>query len=525
MSIPDFRVVVAIDFGTTTSAPKNNTVLQYDDNSWDVIAWGYEALAREPRKKIRIVSKPEPKPVERFKLHLADLKDSDKPYLPPNLDYRKAISDFLKSMKPLILETLVNIWPNLKFPEHVRLVFTIPAEWSPEAIGILQDCILKAGYTTKNSKNNLEFTTEPEAAALYCMEKLEELRLSEGSTFMVVDCGGGTVDLTVRKLLSKNKLSEITERSGDLCGSTYVDDEFIVFLENKFGFGALDEFRRNHYDQYQYLILNFFCPRVKFGFDGNNSSFRTIDLDIEKFCPALMKYVNDDIKEEMEQEDWLLEIKYEDVRKMFDPVIEKIIRLIRNQLTSSKEKCSAMFIVGGFAESPYLVSKVKEAFNSAGVIYGLNKKTIATRQLKLNYGVQVYPLWKKGVDPKKRMTAEGRIYKFNCLAYRGKEYSPDKPFSSTYYPVYPDQTGINFKVYATARHNQRFCDEPGMKPIGELYVELPDVESKLDRPVFFSLMFGESLITATAQNKNTERIYTAEFKYTIPDFYFGPTTC
>ncbi|CAJ0750341.1 9258_t:CDS:2, partial [Entrophospora sp. SA101] len=66
-----------------------------------------------------------------------------------------------------------------------------------------------------------------EAAALYCMEKLEELRLSEGSTLMVVDCGGGTVDLTVRKLLSKNKLSEITERSGDLCGSTYVDDEFI----------------------------------------------------------------------------------------------------------------------------------------------------------------------------------------------------------------------------------------------------------------------------------------------------------
>nr|CAG8514883.1 14489_t:CDS:10 [Entrophospora candida] len=243
---------------------------------------------------------------------------------------------------------------------------------SPEAIGILQDCILKAGYTTKNSKNNLEFTTEPEAAALYCMEKLEELRLSEGSTFMVVDCGGGTVDLTVRKLLSKNKLSEITERSGDLC-------------------------------------------------------------------------------EEMEQEDWLLEIKYEDVRKMFDPVIEKVIRLIRNQLTSSKEKCSAMFIVGGFAESPYLVSKVKETFNSAvpiicvpqnpisavlrgGVIYGLNKKTIATRQLKLNYGVQVYPLWKKGVDPKKRMTAEG------------------------------------------------------------------------------------------PQNKNTERIYTAEFKYTIPDFYFGPAT-
>ena len=35
---------------------------------------------------------------------------------------------------------------------------------------------------------------------------------------MVVDCGGGTVDLTTRKLLSRNRLSEITERTGDFCG-------------------------------------------------------------------------------------------------------------------------------------------------------------------------------------------------------------------------------------------------------------------------------------------------------------------
>ncbi|CAJ0753346.1 16679_t:CDS:2, partial [Entrophospora sp. SA101] len=66
------------------------------------------------------------------------------------------------------------------------------------------------------------------------------------------------------------------------------------------------------------------------------------DLDIMKFCPALMRFVNDDeIKEEMEQ----------DFCKMFDPVIEKIICLIHNQLASSKE------------ESPYLVS-IKKTFNS-----------------------------------------------------------------------------------------------------------------------------------------------------------------
>src|SRR4051812_17257592 len=122
---------------------------------------------------------------------------------------------------------------------------------------------------------------------------------------MVVDCGGGTVDLTTRNLLkseeSEKKLSEITERTGDFCGSTYVDEEFVIFLEKKLGFAAVDDFRRNHYDHYQYLIHNFFCPRVKFGFDGDSSTFRTIDLDIIKFCPALMKYVEKNVKVDMEE--------------------------------------------------------------------------------------------------------------------------------------------------------------------------------------------------------------------------------
>src|SRR5436190_15346429 len=88
------------------------------------------------------------------------------------------------------------------------------------------------------------------------------------ASFMVVDCGGGTVDLTTRTLLPDNKLSEITERTGDLCGSTHVDREFIIFLEKKLGFAAVDEFRRENYGQYQYLIHSFFCPRIKFEFCG-----------------------------------------------------------------------------------------------------------------------------------------------------------------------------------------------------------------------------------------------------------------
>ena len=44
---------------------------------------------------------------------------------------------------------------------------------------------------------------------------------------MIVDCGGGTVDLTTRKLLEDDQLGEVTERAGDFCGSTFIDKEFI----------------------------------------------------------------------------------------------------------------------------------------------------------------------------------------------------------------------------------------------------------------------------------------------------------
>jgi hypothetical protein len=71
---------------------KTNTVLRYDDNFENVESWGFPALAKGSRRKELN------KPVELFKLHLSDMPESDKPYLPPNLDYKKAITDYFREM-------------------------------------------------------------------------------------------------------------------------------------------------------------------------------------------------------------------------------------------------------------------------------------------------------------------------------------------------------------------------------------------------------------------------------------------
>ena len=91
--------------------PKTNTVLQYNTTSpepknWKVISWGFPALAQEPVKKSRRQTSSETNnknlPVELFKLHLADnLRDYEKPHLPDDFKYEKAITDFLAQMKPV----------------------------------------------------------------------------------------------------------------------------------------------------------------------------------------------------------------------------------------------------------------------------------------------------------------------------------------------------------------------------------------------------------------------------------------
>ncbi|PKY15175.1 hypothetical protein RhiirB3_511549 [Rhizophagus irregularis] len=197
----DIRVVVGLDFGTTYSGfaychvsgaekiftnvewpgksgiLKTNTVLQYDSKFENVVNWGYPALSnRRNRKKVR--------PVELFKLHLGNLQEKLKPKLPDTLGYKKAITDYLREIGKLAKETIMNKWSGIVFTENVLFILTVPAEFSEKDKNIMRNCAYKAELIEKKNSRMLEFTTEPEAAALYCMNRLQEFDLSIGGRFI-----------------------------------------------------------------------------------------------------------------------------------------------------------------------------------------------------------------------------------------------------------------------------------------------------------------------------------------------------
>ncbi|CAG8565197.1 9926_t:CDS:2 [Ambispora gerdemannii] len=538
----DIRVVVGIDFGTTYSSfayahvqtceviinddwpgrkgpLKTNTVLQYDADFKEVIAWGSQALVGEPQRRRKKAAPDPPKPIELFKLHFGNAPEEQKTNLPPNCPAEKAITDYLREM-----EEVERHWPGIDFFSHVRLVFTVPAEFTESTKTIMRQCIYDAGLIKSSGTQHLKFTTEPEAAALYCVKALKEQYMITEVSYLIVDCGGGTVDLTVRILLSDDQIGEATERSGDFCGSTYVDKEFLKYLESKVGEDAMKMLRDKHYGQLHYMIHQF-CERVKIPFTGEYSEFKTYELDIEKNCPALKEYVSGQAKEELDEEEWIIELDFSTVKRFFDPIVDQILRLIEVQLDKSIY-CSVMFVVGGFSESKYLQKRIKQKFQSCIVIipphpmaaivrgaveYGLNEDAIKTRVLKWTYGVEVSLNFQPG-DPPSRKTLSGRIKKFYLMAKRGLEVEVNQKFSINVFPVKPHQKDAIIKFFYTTKFTASYCDEPEMRLLGEFKVELPDSDSGLAKPILVELCFGSMEIIAEAKNESDGKIYRNTFK-------------
>jgi molecular chaperone DnaK (HSP70) len=154
---------------------------------------------------------------------------------------------------PVIKETLkyISIKALAKLKEQVgkvvstkiRWVLTVPALWSEEHKLFMRKAAVEAGIVEGPNSPNLLLCLEPEGASIQCREDAEaQLRqqLVKNSVVMVLDCGGGTVDITVHKLLcdptEKFLCNELVPSSGGCeWGSKYVDLYFEDFLKDFLG--------------------------------------------------------------------------------------------------------------------------------------------------------------------------------------------------------------------------------------------------------------------------------------------------
>ncbi|KAH7383281.1 hypothetical protein BKA66DRAFT_512128 [Pyrenochaeta sp. MPI-SDFR-AT-0127] len=287
------------------------------------------------------------------------------------------IADFLMQVKAHLIKNLDNkygkeLWRTLP----ITLVVTVPAVWSDAAKNRTLQAVDMAGF------NNIQFpqlqrtiiATEPEAAAIHTIKTLrgttQDGKLRVGDGFTVCDMGGGTVDLISYKVAGLNPtvVEEATVGNGDQCGGSFVDRAFLRWLERRLGTADFvkiagcrsENVARTSLAKKAAIMLQDFTLEVKSGFSGSETNYLRL--------PAPLSAVEDD--EARGISDGEITVTADDMHEMFEFSIRRTYELLTEQWKRAKEnkvQIKYVFMVGGFSESPYVHSKIKQFVESNGI--------------------------------------------------------------------------------------------------------------------------------------------------------------
>src|SRR6266542_5943365 len=108
-------------------------------------------------------------------------------------------------------------------------------------------------------------------------------------------------------------------------------------------------------------------------------------------------------------------------------------------------------------------------------------------------------------DPINRKLHNGCIARFYYLAKRGTEVEINQKVTKTFTPYIPLRNRISFKMFITYKYNAKYCDEPGVKFLGKLIIDLPGL-GILDK-LIFEFNFGELEMKINVKNETSGEYY------------------
>ncbi|KAK3085775.1 hypothetical protein FSP39_008563 [Pinctada imbricata] len=355
------------------------------------------------------------------------IKDESGKPLPAILVFSLSI----KYLKDKFSEILEKQGLNIK-EEEILWTLTVPAIWSESAKSFMR----KAGVQAGIKSEHLKLALEPEAASLWCQHvpierKESELSVADiGTKYMIIDLGGGTVDITVHEKVSDGKLKEIYQASGGPWGGTAVDEGFLQLLIKIVGGPVINIFRKEHTADYLDFMREFEISKRTLAPDNKLSFKVRLPPIISELCQNetgeslenLITTQNSPYKGKLKILGDKLVIDRDLMINIFMDVEEKIIDHVKGILGKpTVEKIDLILLVGGFAESPMIQHFLKQHFETksrrvivpqdaglsvvkGAVIYGHVPLTIESRVVLYTYGYDAMVPFDSRIHPESKKT-------------------------------------------------------------------------------------------------------------------------
>ncbi|KOC14413.1 hypothetical protein AFLA70_335g001231 [Aspergillus flavus AF70] len=351
-------------------------------------------------------------------------------------------TDYLRCLYKHIIESLKSKIGSSFDSMSLEFILTVPAMWPDKAKMTTLHCAEKAGF---GGNGTIRLISEPEAAAMHALNVSNPHGLEVGDTVVLCDAGGGTVDLITFSIVEREPNLRLEEASGDgsLCGSTFLNRLFERFLESRlssvpgWGRDTLDEAMQ----RFEMVIKRTFCG----------------DVTQDSMIPV--PGIADDSAAHIHR--GRLRVSGQEMADLFKPILEEIHHLVDNQVKTSKKRVKALFLVGGFGQSPYLRRYLRDALpqdmevlapvdgwtavvrgalmKSLGEISPLaTKALVESRVARKHYGMIYQTKYEKDIhDRKKRYWSDFhghyRIQVMEWFIQKGDEIKEAEPIKTTWH--------------------------------------------------------------------------------------------
>uniref|UniRef100_A0AAR2LHP6 Heat shock 70 kDa protein 12A n=1 Tax=Pygocentrus nattereri TaxID=42514 RepID=A0AAR2LHP6_PYGNA len=516
------------EYGMNT--PKTPTCILFDENK-NFLKFGYDAIMYYTRQTRRNEAK-KLFLFDDFKMELyGKVLHRDSMMTAKNgkkMRAMKVFSESLKFMKDHALDMMGKHTAGVTYSaSDATWVLTVPAIWSSAAKQFMTEAATEAGLVTESEPERLIVALEPEAASVWCKQlpkegfmegdltEAETIEQVPGTQYMVVDCGGGTIDITVHEVVEGGRLKELHRVSGNNMGGQTVDKNFKAFIREIFSENVFDEFEENHPSELQRLLYDFsICKR----YDG----------EVLVQCPYSLQQIAskvDDIEAYFSRDndvDWesgQILLSGAKLKDLHEDSVRGIESLMKEILKKPTLNIRYIFLVGGFALSPYVNRFVKEKFGSkcqvlcpvdaqmavvnGAVMFGMMPNVVESRISVFTYGIAVVHFFDKikHKGKSKYVSKDGVHYCdvcFHCLVKKDESVPFDEAEQYIFNALEIEQNEMLFSFYCTEKETAEFVDEEGMMKIGSLAVSMPKISQGRNHSVILEIKFGFTEMQATA---------------------------
>ncbi|CAG2200677.1 unnamed protein product [Mytilus edulis] len=455
----------------------------------------------------------------------------------------KAIQVFsaaISYLKDHLLKTLQKSFQtdsNISYKD-IHWVLTVPAIWEMRAKQFMRDAAEMAGI----SGDQLSLALEPEAASLYCRKVPMRIKdsvtktvdlLGPGISYVVLDQGGGTLDVTGHRIENDSCLTEIISPNGGNWGGNNVTYEFEKYLNKIFTNAVVENIKAEDPVAYFDIIKQFERKKKCF----NPKSDGDVVLSISPvFLEMYDKAYNSSLPSNTNQIQIArgkMRISAQQFKSFFDPSIKYLTQHVSELFKNPKlQDVNVILAVGGFSESEIIIDSISKclpnieiivpkdpglAVLKGAVVFGLEPCGVKSRISRYTYGIKVEKeILTKGDENyrKIRRNLQKRRFAtdvFEKLVEINEEINVGawQP-SMKYELINKNDKEVQIEFYATQEKDPVHVTDPGCMKLGTLKVNLRERKTS-EGALKLQINAGGTEILAVITDENNGQKFKAKF--------------